>query len=382
MDEVLKKELFTAVDVAVKENLKTIVGDEVATHVAEGVKAARIAQAFGLAPTLDNEMKLNFVKDIRSISRNEKAAYLGSSDQTGGYIIPTEVQAEIFRIAATVGLVARDARRFTMSTDELEIPRYTGSVMQGAYQGEDTAGSETQNDIGVSRLQAKYWQTIFRVSNILLSDANVNVFDWLMQLAGEGLAYRLDREGFVGGTYAGSPFTGLLATNSGATVHTMGSGNTGFEDVSLPEASDIIAALPTAALGKAAFYFHRTVWAKLRSRSTSGVFEYGQSNLAMYKRENGVQAVGEILGYPVFTTDVLPAYSASAISTGFGVFGNLELALAIGDRGPMEIAKSDSAVIGGVSTFERNQTALRLGHRHAVVPLLPAAAAVIKTAAA
>lgn len=381
MDETLKKELFGQIDVSIKANLEAIAGPMVAERVAEAVKNLRLDRVLGIAPRIDDETKLNFAKDIRAISRNEKAAYLGSSDQTGGYLIPVEVHAEIFRIAATVGLVARDARKFGMSSDELEIPRYAGAVMQGAYQGEDTAGTETQNDIGVAKLQAKYWQTIFRVSNILLADANVNVFDWLVTLAGEGLAYRLDREGFVGGTFAGSPFVGLLADASGATVHTMSSGNDTFSEITLPEASDIIAELPTAALGKAAFYMHRTVWAKLRSRSTSGVFEYGQSNLASFKRESGIQAVGEMIGYPVFTTDVLPANSATAVSTKFAVFANLELALAIGDKGPMEIAKSDSAVVGGVSTFERNQTALRLSHRHAVTPLLPAAAAVIKTAA-
>lgn len=380
MDEALKSELLDHVDSAIEKNLTAIVGSEVTDRVKEAVENARLEKRLFSGAGLDDETKLAFVSDVRAIARGEKAAYLGSSDQTGGYLIPREVHDEILRIAATTGIVARDARRFPLSTDEVDLPRYTGSVMQGEYVGEDTEGSETQNDFGVARLFAKTWMTIFRVSNILLSDANVNVSDWLMAMAAEGLSYRLDREGFMGGTYAGSPFVGLLQS-ADVTVQTMSTGATGFNSLSLPEASDAIGALPTAALGDAAFYMHRSVWAKLRARSTNGVFEYGQSNIAAMRREDGIQPVGEILGYPVYTTDVLPSFTSSAISTKFAVFGNIKLAVAWGDRGPMEVAKSTDATVGGKSLFRANQTALRFTHRHGIALTLPAAAVVLKTAA-
>lgn len=382
LDEALKSEFKSVVDIALKENLKEIVGAEVADQVAATVSKMRLQSAIeGRDITgLDGETKLKFAQDIRSIARGEKAAYLESSDQTGGYLVPTEVHAGILRIAETVGLITRDARRWAMGSDTLEIPRYTGDAMQGEYVGEDDEGDETQNDLGVARLNAKTWMLIFRIGNTLLADANVNVSDWLMAMAAEGLAYRIDREGFVGGTFAGSPFVGLLSS-ADVTVQTLGSGATGFEDFSLVEASTAIGNLPTSALNDAAFYFHRSVWAQLRARSTSGIFEYGQTNLARFQKENGIQAVGEILGYPVYTTDVLPAYSTSAVSTKFGVFGNLKQALAWGDRGPMEVAKSDSATVGGKSVFRANQTALRFTHRNSVVIQLPEAAVVLKTAA-
>jgi HK97 family phage major capsid protein len=383
MDETLKKELMTAVDASIKANLAEIVGKEVADKVNETVSRMRIHSAIeGRDITgIDPETKLKFVQDIRSITRGEKAAYLESSDQTGGYLVPVEVHAGILRIAETVGLITRDARRWAMGSDQLEIPRYTGSVMQGEYVGEDDEGDETQNDIGLARLNAKVWMTIFRIGNTLLADANVGVADWLMAMAAEGFAYRLDREGFVGGTYAGSPFVGMLASPD-VTTQTLATGATGFEDLSLEEASTAIGTVPTAALSDAAFYFHRTVWAKIRVQKSGDNYVYGQSNLASLRRENGIQPVGVILDYPVYTTDVLPAYSASAISTKFGVFGNLKLALAWGDRGPMEIAKSTDATVGGKSLFRANQTGIRFTHRHAVSIQLPAAAVVLKTAAA
>ena len=378
MDEKLKEELFTAVDESVKKNIEEIVGTQVADRIEKAVSKMRVDQRNGVG--LDNETKLAFARDVAAIARGEKAAYLATSDQTGGYLIPEETHNEILRIAATTGIIARDARRFPMGAPELTIPRYTGSVMQGEYVGEDSEGSETQNDVGVARLIAKQWMTIFRVSNILLADASVSLSDWLMGMAAEGLAYRFDREGFQGGTYAGSPFVGVLAS-SDVTVQTMATGNTGFDKLTLPEASDAIGALDTSMLGDAAFYMHRTVWAKLRARSTNGVFEYGQSNLASQAKQSGIQPSGQILGYPVYTTDVLPAYSSSAISTKFAVFGNLGKAIAIGDRGPMEVAKSTDATVGGKSLFRANETAFRFTHRHAISLALPAAAVVLKTSA-
>lgn len=386
MDNELKAEFRTIVDEAIKQNLEDIVGKEVADKVQATVERVRLQSAIeGRDITgVDAETKRNFVNDIRAISRGEKAAYLESSDATGGYLVPTEVHAGILRIAETVGLIPSQARRWAMGSDELEIPRYTGAAMQGEYVGEDEEGDETQNDLGVARLNAKTWMLIFRIGNTLLADANVSVADWLMAMAAEGLAYRIDREGFMGGTYAGSPFVGLLGSSE-VTVQTLATGKTGFDKFDIPEASDAIGSVATAALGKAGFFFHRTVWAKLKGKkdATSGLYEFSQNNstLMRFFKENGLNPVGVIEEYPVFTTDVLPAFSASGTSKKFGAFANLELALAWGDRGPMEIAKSDSATVGGKSVFRANQTAMRFTHRHAVALQLPAAAVVFKTAA-
>lgn len=385
MDEALKKELFTAVDEAVAKNLESLVGPEVTAQVEKKVKAMRLERKLTGRDVsgLDDDAKLAFVSDIRALAYGEKAAHFSFSDQDGGYLVTPDHYDGILRIAATSGIVARDARKFGVSSDELEIPRYSGSVLQGEYLGEDEEGDETKVDLGVARLYIKEWQVIFRISNKLLADARVDVADWIMALVAEGLSYRLDREGFMGGTYTGSPFVGLLATASEVPVHTMASSRDAFEDFGIAEASDVIGSVPTSVVTGAAFYFHRTVWAKIRQRATSGVFEFNttNANMASLRRENGIQPVGEILGYPVYTTDVLPAYSSSGASTKFGFFGDIGQVLAWADKGPMAIAKSDSATVGGKNLFRANQVAFRLNHRHGLTQLLPSAGTVIKTAA-
>lgn len=392
MDEELKKELLATVGNSVKEleaSLKASITEELGATLADRVEKRVNEMRLDRLVTgrdvtgLTEAQKKEFVSEVRAIVLGEKAAHFSFSDQAGGYLVTPEVHDGIMRIAETSGIVARDARKFGMGSDEIEIGRYTGSVLQGEYLGEDEEGDETAVDLGVARLNAKYWQTIIRVSNILLADARVDIADWLMSLVAEGLAYRLDREGFMGGTYAGSPFIGLLADASEVPVHTMATGATGFGSFGVNEASDVIASVPTSVVGDAAFYFHRTVWGKIRQRNTAGVYEFGQanSNFTGLRKTNGIQPVGVIHEYPVYTTDVLPQFSSSAVSTKFGFFGDLRHVLAFADKGPMAVAKSEHATVGGKNLFRANQVAFRMSHRHAISQLLPSAGVVIKTAA-
>lgn len=384
MDDKFKDEIRGIVDDAMSSTIKEVASAEVEEKVSSAVKQLRKDRAlYGKDISgLDDETKTAFAKDIKNIVRGEKTALLSNNDQTGGYLVPEEVHAGIMRIVGTVGLVARDARKFTMSTDTLDIPRYTADELEGGYLGEDEAGTETDISFGDARLITKTWYTIFRVGNTLLADANVDVADWLLGLIAEGIANRIDKEGFVGGTFTGSGFVGLLG-DSDVTTYTLPSGSTDFEDFDVDDASDVIGSVKTGALTDGAFYFHRTVWAKIRtSKDGSGNYLFNQSpaSLAMYKKENGINPVGEILGYPVYTTDHLPANSDTATGTKFGVFGSLSMGLMYGDRGPVEIAKSDSATIGGSNVFAKNQTAIRGIHRHALAVGLPASVVAIKTA--
>lgn len=394
MDEKLKEELRTefkkVVDESISETIKETAGKEVGDRVKEMVAKMRIDRAlYGKdASGLDSETKRLFAEDIKNIANGKlfngqaKAALLTSSDVSGGYLVPTEVYSGIMRVAASAGLVARDSTHFPMGSNELDVPRYSGSDLEGAYIGEDTEATESTVTFGDAKLLAKTWALVFRVGNTLLSDATADVGDFLMALIADGIAVRMDKEGFKGGTFAGSPFVGLLGSDD-VTVYTMTTGKDTFAEFDLDEASDIIAQMPESLLGDAAWYFHRTVWAKVRmKKDTAGNYVINQSNLTLqnFKKE-GIQPAGELLGYPVFTTDQLPANSATAVSTKFAVFANLKKALFIGDRQELEFAQSDSATVGGKNVFLANQKAMRALHRHAIAIGLPSAAVVVKTAA-
>lgn len=395
MDEATKNalaaEMKSIVEATIKENLGGVVAGQVSETVKELVAKMRVERAlFGQdASGISDEQKLALAEDFKNIANGKlfngqaKAAILASSDEAGGYLIPGELYNGILRVAASAGLVARDAMRLPMSTTSMDVPRYTGADLEGAYMGEDTEGTESTLTFADAKLVAKTWYVLLRVSNTMLSNTSVNLTDWLIGLIAEGLAVKLDKEGFKGGTYAGSPFVGLLGSTD-VTVYTLPTGHDTFAEFDYDDASDVIAQMPESLLNGAAFYFNRTVWAKIRQKKdTAGSYVVGANGgiVAMNFKKEGIQPAGEMWNFPVFTTDTLPTNAQTAVSTKFGVFANISKALIIGDTGAMSIAQSDSATVGGKNVFAANQKAIRVTNDHAIAIGLPTAAVVIKTAA-
>jgi len=396
MDEAKIKELFrselkSVVEETLAKNISEIAGKEVSERVQSLVAKMRLERAvYGQdASGLSDETKLAFATDLKNLANGSlekgstKAAILESTDAGGGYLVPTELYDGIMRVAASAGHIARDAMRFPMGSDNLDVPRYTGSDLTGEYLGEDSEGTETTVTFGDAKLTAKTWMVLLRVGNTLMADAKVNIVDWLIALVAEGLAVRLDKEGFKGGTYAGSPFVGLLAS-ADVTTYTMPTGKDTFAEFDMDEAANMISNMPESLLGDAAFYFNRTVWAQVRQKKdTAGSYVVGQWNgvVANTFRYEGIKPAGELWGFPVFTTDQLPTNSATAVSTKFCVFANLKKGLFLGDRGQLEVAKSTEATVGGKNLFAANQTGIRFIHRHAIAVGLGSAVVVGKTAA-
>ena len=396
MDEKQIKDLFrtelkSVVDEAIEKNISEIAGKEVSAQVKEIVAKMRLDRAtYGSDKSgLSDEVKLAFAQDLKHLVTGalmngiQKVAILENSDSAGGYLVPDELYNGIMRVAASAGLIARDAMRFSMSTDSLDVPRYTGSDLTGEYVGEDSSGSETSVTFGDAKLVAKVWMVILRVGNTLISDAKVNVVDWLIGLVAEGLAVRMDKEGFKGGTYAGSPFVGILGS-SDVTVFTLPTGHDTFAEFDMDDASDMIAQMPESLLADAAFYFNRTVWAKIRQKKdTACAYVMGSNGgmIATNVRKEGIQPAGSLWGFPVYTTDQLPTNADTAVSTKFCCFANLGKGLFVGEKGTLEVAQSDSATVGSNNVFTKNQRAIRFVHRHAITIGLPSAIVVGKTAA-
>lgn len=395
MKALFKEELKSVVDEAIEKNITEMAGKEVSDQVKLIVSKMRLDRAvYGQDKSgLSDEQKLAFAQDLKGIvtgalqNGTQKAAILENSDAAGGYLVPDELYAGIMRVAASAGFIARDAMSFPMSSDSLDVPRYTGSDLTGEFLGEDSDGSETTVTFGDAKLVAKTWMVILRVGNTLIADAKINVVDWLIALVAEGMAVRMDKEGFKGGTFAGSPFVGALAS-SDVTVFTLPTGHDTFAEFDLDDASDMIAQMPESLLDGAAFYFNRTVWAKIRQKKdTAGSYVVGQWGgvVATDKIKVGLQPSGSLWGFPVYTSDQLPLNSATAVSTKFCLFANLSKGLYLGQKGSLEIAQSESATVGSgssaVSMFSRNQRALRFIARYGIAIGLPSAIVVGKTAA-
>jgi HK97 family phage major capsid protein len=196
----------------------------------------------------------------------------------------------------------------------------------------------------------------------------------------------IDKQGFVG---TGAPFTGITK-NASVTVYNLGgsttSGEVNFDDITLQDLSDIIAQVEESILDGAAWYFERTVWAKIRciKDGTYYVLPYAgaASNgvLANNPTGGGVRIAGEILGFPVFTCRHLPAWSATAVSTIYGVFGNLKC-LAFGQKSGMTVEQFKSGTFGAKEIALTDQQGLVYKNKHALVVALPTGLVNIKTSA-
>lgn len=384
----LTEKLQSVVDSVMEEKLAKAVGPMIASETKKVVEQLRVQRALlGKDITgLSEKQKKDFVEVVRAtitgarIDTKANEALIEEQDNRGGYLVSKEVANAILRIAATVGVVLSQAQKWPMATDEKSIPAYTGSFLEGEYLGVDTAGNLTGLTFEQATLIAKKWQLAFVVGNDLLADADVNVADWLLSLAGEALANRIDKEAFIG---SGAPFVGLL-NDSGVPVYTMPSGEDTFAEFTLDDASDMIAQVEESVLDGAGFYFERTVWAKIRmKKDTAGYYviaqALGNALVQQIAKAGGPKPAGAILDYPVYTVRHLPTNAQTAVSTKFCVFGNLK-AMAFGDKGEMRVAQYQSGNFGKEIALT-DQTGIVYKHRHALVTALKNAFVVGKTAA-
>lgn len=330
------------------------------------------------------EKMASFIKAVYSKDAASLGAFKALTEGTGsagGFVVPEEFAAEVNRVVEDFGLVAKLARKFPMKSDTLNVPRLSATVTV-TYPGETVAGTASQPTFEQVVLSSKSCVGITPMSNDLLADANISVVDLLVELFAEAIAGRMDTEGLAG---TGSPFTGIL-TDAGVTVvqPANGTGASTFTGASTPDqARTLISNVKPWALQGAAFIMHRTVWALMQVTKASSGGDYFISAANPVVVNNGAQGfptamAGTLWGYPVYLSDKMP--TTTAVSTKFIIFGNLKHVY-VGERQDMAVSISQEGVIGGVSLFETNMSAVRVVTRHAIAVGLPSAFAVLKTAA-
>lgn len=382
----LAEDIKGHLDTALHEKVKALIGDERAGMVREAVEQLKLERILlGHDKTgLSDAQKTEFAKFVKTVVLQTKSgeAIIGDQDSRGGYLVPTEVANAILRIAATVGVAVSQCARWDMKGDELDIPAYGGSFLEGEYLGVDAVGNVTGITFKTARLIAKSWQLAFVLGKDLLAEATPAVADWLMALAAEAMSNMIDKQVFAG---TGHPFVGIMASKE-VNTYSLGSGKTGFDSYKvIDDSSDVIASVEESTLDSAAFYFSRTVWAKLRAQKDDAGFYVLQlaglnpQTLSVNPQNGGPKPAGSILGFPVYTVRHLPAFSDSAAGTKFGVFGTLK-AVGLGMKNEMEMDRFTSGTFGGKEVALARQIGMVMGNRHAAVISLPQALTAIKTA--
>ena len=367
---------------AVKEALAKELGTEVANQMAAAVKQMRMERfAEGKSPFIMSEDERKaFSADIKSIAlgTTSEKTLLRDTDASGGYTVPTEVEKEIFRIAETSGYILGQATKLPISS-KIDLVT-SSSTLEGAYYDEDNDISEETITFGKVALDPKVWGTIVLLSETLLKDSAADITDYVIGLIGEGLATKTDKKGFGTGSFT----TGLLGSGGGVSAVTMATGETAFTDIDYDDLIDMQTSVAQSVLSDAGYYFHRSVIGvlkKLKDSTGRPLLNSVDGNMFNTAGRSGLSPVAFFDGYPVYSVDVLPAVSATAVNTNFGFFGSIRKAVVVGLRNGMEIEQSNSATVGSEKTFQKYQRALRAIHRHDIGVALPAAGVVIKTAA-
>lgn len=412
----LKDMLSSSVLEMLQEKLAPIVGEISAAKTREIVAQMAVQRSvYGHDMTgLSASVKKDFTRVCQAVAVGKlnidvkaNEALIVDQDNRGGYLVSQEVADAIMRIAASVGTILSQATDWTMTKDELAIPNYTGSFLTGSYVGVDQVGTIQGLAFGQAVLAVKKWQLAFAVGNDLLQDENVNLADWLLAIAGESMANMIDQQGFAGGSglslngvTVNGPFLGILGLPTTATVAETGqtatlyylggsstSGKTGFSNMDvIADSAGAEATLEESVLGDAAHYFHRTVWANLRSqKDTAGNYiipyaAWAPGTLEQIVGGGPVRPAGVLNQRPVYTNRWLPALSATASSTKFGVFGNMKC-MAFGDRGEMSVEVFTSGAFGGKEIALADQRGIVYRHRHALVPVLPRGFTIYSTSA-
>lgn len=269
-------------------------------------------------------------------------ALVEGTDNQGGYLVPEELRAEVFRILPDFAIMRRLARIIPMATDTLLLTTLT--ARPSAYWTSEYASKTTTSaELGRVTLNPNDLVCLLPVTHQLLADANINLVTFITELFTEAIAVAEDTAFFTGsgtGQPKGINQESLASSDVGGSVN--------FDDVItlIDLVSQRVAQSP-----RAAFVAHRYVKRLLR--------QLKDSNNNYIWRDGGAAAnnVGEtrrlpdtVYGYPFWEQNNL-----AQTELYFGDWSNY----IIGDRQQLTV---ETTTVGG-DTWRKNSMEIKAVER-------------------
>ena len=313
----------------------------------------------------------DFVGLVRSVFNKDDAAIISNKDLVegrdpdGGYLVQPEYRNTLMSLIEQYGVARQFCTVVPMSTTELIMPKLTGGV-QVYWIGEGQTISSTQPTFGEFRMTVKKLAALVPMTSELLNDSSLAIANLLATLFAQALAKEEDRVVFTGNTAVNDPFNGVL-NDPGVGTYTLASGHEKFTEVDAAELADVTSGRALYTQG-ARWFMHRTIFNVVRQiKDGDGMYIWGNPTQSADQ--------GLIWGYPYTLVESMPAVTATAVSTPFIFFGNLQHYY-IGDRQQMTLARSEH--VG----FAADKVYLRVLQREGMAYALPETGIAIKTAAA
>lgn len=246
-----------------------------------------------------------------------------STNPTGGFLVPDEMQRTIVRLREERGVFERYARSIPMASDSMFVPRDLSDVTAywPAEAAEITASDLT---VGGAELIAKKLACLTKVSSELDEDSIVDIGDMITRSCAYAMADKIDEAGFNGdgtSTYGGN--YGLKsALDSSATFTATGDG---FDELTLADGHDCIGKYPQYPGASPMWFMHSAGYWAWCAR-----LQYEGGGNTVQDLGNGPQL--QWLGYPVVFTQVLTSTITASTSTIIAFFGDLGLTATVGTR--------------------------------------------------
>lgn len=328
---------------------------------------APIGTPVPLAPELSVETKFaNVIRQLTSgrISaiKLDKSANAESSDAAGAYLVPLEYGNDMIRTIDQYGIARKLCDVKKMNRDKMNFATVSTDI--SAYKVSEAASLTASNYIfGQVQLDTEKYAVIVPATNELINDSDYPIQNEVLYSAGIAFANKEDSE--LISILAGA--TNSVSAGSTA-ISTSLTGTNGYEKL-----VDVIATLE----GVNTNYLNGAVW--VMSPTTKAVVRKikdttGQPILVTVSDGQGLAET--ILGYPVITTNVMPASSTTTGGTNHLFFGNIKLATLFGDRQAYELLIAKEGTVGSDSLLMNDMSAYRLIGRWDIV--LARANAVVK----
>ncbi len=189
------------------------------TGMAEGDKKALLEDARSKVFTRWGGIKeISYPSDLTSLTKDEKIvnffkamvyshsdptservlrALVEGTDSEGGYLVPEELRAEVFRLLPEMAVMRRIARVIPMQTDTLKLNTLTARPT-AYWTAEYASKATTSAEFGQVTLTPHDLVCLLPVSEQLLADANISMVNFIVELFTEAIALGEDKAFFTG----------------------------------------------------------------------------------------------------------------------------------------------------------------------------------------
>lgn len=288
---------------------------------------------------------------------NTKANWSEGSNVSGGFLVPEEFSNEVLKLQPIYGVARANCRVITMRRDVISMPALGTTEQSAIWTNEGKQVMQTDPNLKQLQLVAHKLGAFPKVTSELLEDADVNVIQLLAEQVAWAFAKEEDNQAFLG---IGAPFIGMLIGSGGPYRAFPGT-------IGMISYADLVKAtgdLYSNVVSAAKWYIHRTVNSSIRSITTTAgapVYDLLANNL---------------VGYPITLAEKMRSLTDCAAVSGscpFGIFGDLRVGYAFGERGGMAMKIFSEGTVGSDNLAEKDMSAIRVLERIAMGALLPSA---------